>query len=293
MHSISLWLLTRIEEKRPLEFPRIVPRLAYLPLYFKELGDWFLTPLRVLGHGRTVRMVHSLKETVSQPLNVKKPPPKIHHVASFHILGKEHVCRTDASLTSQQADWVLTALSIACLIPGLIFGLFFKALSHFSNDVRENFDLIKRHFTPQPLHLGTPEIPVTECGENEAFRKASSRFSKTNNKVDILYVHGNGKLHITAQVDFFKRVNPKKIFLINSQGKARTQPSLEKVIDQIQEWISGALLPYLNQCGKFERKGEALKIYSVNSLKTALAHTPPKRPNGKPYHAIYQVGVSA
>ena len=60
-------------------------------------------------------------------------------------------------------------------------------------------------------------------------------------------------------------------------------------LEEIGELIKGEFLPALIDSGKFEIVRGIPRVYTVASIAEAKAHKPPKRPNGKPYHALYLV----
>ncbi len=72
----------------------------------EEIGNFFLTPVRILQHGRDVSILS---------IPVTGILLGVHHVASFHKEWGKHVSRTNHNFHSSQSNQVLTTLSIACL----------------------------------------------------------------------------------------------------------------------------------------------------------------------------------
>lgn len=285
MNALEVFLFTNIEERgRIKDFPG-------LHIDLEDIANVFLAPLRVLWHGRTVRIVRA-----SFTGNLED----IYHVASFRTEGKKHSCRTLDKMHSSQSDWVLTTLAVFCLIPGLLIGLPLKVISHAWDGTRKNYKHVCNHFSRAPVEIGT-KAPVSEDTEDLCFDAAEKELRPLNKKVSELIIHGDGQFVLTARGDLVQRINPKKIILIGTSLFRGETPSawrhpiragrnaFERVVDHGREITTGAFLPALIASGKFEMEGDQPKVYSVKSLKEAQEHTPQKRANGKPFHALYQV----
>lgn len=286
MNGLELFVLTRVEERG-----RFWDWINS-PFNLEDIANSLLTPLHVLWHGRTVRIVRS---------TFKEDLEDIHHVASFHPQGEEHISHTDKNLYSSQYNWIVTALAILCLIPGLFFGFPLKVISQAGEEARTNYKLVCDHFSTVSVDIGNSEIPITEKTEDTLFTLAEKKLKPLNKKVSHILIHGDGKFVLSARGDLMQRLNPKKIILVGTALSRGETPSFflhpqraikeskEKLVDEFREFKTGDFLPAIKATGKFELEGDLPKIYTVKSIAEAKQHTPPKRANGKPYHAMYHV----
>lgn len=290
MNGLEVFFFTELEERG-----RIKDFFGW-NIDLVDVANVFLTPLRVLWNGRTVKIVRTITGNLEG----------IHHIASFHPRGKDHACLTDDNLYSSQSDWILTVLAIVCLIPGLLIGVPLKVMAHAWESTRLNYRLICDHFSHSDLHVGSDDEPVSERTEDRAFETTKDEHMPLNKKVDHLIIHGDGEFVLTARGNFIRQINPKKIILVGTalfRGNAPSawrhpmragKDAIERAVDQGREVITGEFLPALVKSGKFEIEEDSPKVYTVESVEKAKAHRPPKQPNGRRYHALYQVtAVSA
>lgn len=269
--------------------------LLSLNIDLEDLANVFLSSARVLWHGRTVYIVRTLFTG-----NLEG----VHHVASFHREGQRHLCRTNPDFHSSPTDSILTILSVICLIPGLIIGSILKVISHSFEGVRINYQIVKEHLTMTDIEIGTTEVRVTEATKDDAFNQAEKRYTPYHQKINHLIIHGDGRLVVSARGNFLKKILPKKIILDGASLSredaldpfARLFQTFkempERNADAVREVLTGKLLPVLVESGKYECEEGQPKVYPVESVEEALKHTPPQRPNGKRYRAIYQVVAS-
>lgn len=289
-HALGTFLLTHVVEEGRIKDSKLA-KLFGCGLDLEGIADLCLTPLRVLWHGRTVVIVRT-------PVSGKLK--EVHHVRSFHPQGKAHISRTLPSLHSEESNWVLQALCIAVFIPALILGGALKMLAHLFKETRENYRFTCDHLRYTDVHVGSPESPVTELGEDLAFENAKEKHRTLNSKVKHLIVHGN-ELVMTARGKWIQELNPRKIILVGTRlfrdeppawwkhPIRATRDALERGVDEGRALITQEFLPAIIESGKYEMEGGRPKVYSFDTLEEAQAHIPPKRPDGRRYHALYLV----
>ncbi len=292
MHAIETFLLTNIVEKGRVK-DSFLAKMFTCGLDLEGLANVCLTPLRVLWHGRTVVVVR-------KPITFKRELKEVHHVRSFHPQGKDHVSRTKKSLHSEESNWVLQALCIVVLIPAFLIGGALKMVAHLFEETRENYRFTCEHFLSEDIHIGSASDLVSEMYEDAAFKAEEIAHRRFNKKVKHLIVHGKN-LFLTARGKWISEINPRKIILDEGTSLFRGEPppwwhlleagqdAIERGVDAGRELIKGEFLPALIDSGKFEIVRGIPRVYTVASIAEAKAHKPPKRPNGKPYHALYLV----
>lgn len=174
------------------------------------IGDWGLTPVRYLFNGRDIAVLSR---------------DEVHHVASFHVKGKENRASTSHDmLWSEPKSTGRTVLAIVFLIPGLVLSLF-KLISYLFADVKQRRQIILDHFSPlkagaveKPCkqdrinrEIGTIEKPITTLVQLQE-ELTRSRLLPGGDRVDALIIHADGNLKIVSDPGILA-INPLRLIL--------------------------------------------------------------------------------
>ncbi|HAZ15190.1 MAG TPA: hypothetical protein DCY54_00870, partial [Parachlamydiales bacterium] len=258
----------------------------------EKTGNLFLTPLRALWHGREVRMNYTLLNQLEG----------IHHVASFHKEGELHCSHTLPALHSSHSHPIRTALFILGLLPCLVLGTLFKTLAYaVSETTVKHHKMVKRHFTPIDLSVGSLESPIGHLTAWVRFQEALNSYSPIHPKVRHLFVFGDSKLELTAAHPLFLKTRPKKMVLVNTKIRACSESCVLNLplIKNLRDWLFNDLDRELAKTGLFERREQRKENqtfvvqHPAASIPEALTNRPPLRKNHKPYHRIYSMALKA
>ena|SRR3569832_821813 len=239
------------------------------------IGDKGLAPFRYLFNGKTIRIQHEPNEEI-----------KIHHVASFHKIGKMNSSRTNSDLTSSSTSMIKAALSVVFLIPGLILGAPFKGLAYLFSSVREKHGLAKEHLTPVDRQIGDSSNPIKtrEDLTNALFTEFfhDSKHRPTN----ALIIHGDGNLTINEE-QYILPFNPMKLVLVGARivRKSPEEGQLDDAMRFTHKWqVDEARV----ETGSKHDTTYVIS-HSVDSIDEALQVVAPKRSwtSCKRYHMIF------
>lgn len=244
-------------------------------------GDLGLAPFRYLFNGKTIR-IHTREDQQIE----------IHHVASFHKLGRANVSCIVPNLESSRTSFFRTVGAIALLIPGLFLAVA-KVFAYLFSEVREKHSLAKEHLTPINRHIGSVQQPI---GVYELTSKLKLEFDSDlkHRPTNALIIHGDGKLAFNLDPGILK-FNPMKLVL---EGAAIVH-DLSK-----SDYNKSMMLDYLDDemlaTGKWEGCGgkvtaltspdtTLVRTHRVCSIEEALQTTAPWRSFCKRYHMVFML----
>lgn len=234
-----------------------------------DLGNSFLTPVRYLFKGRSVKII------INDNLE-----PTMHHVRSYHKTPGHQ--SKSYPLHSLPKNFFKTVLAIVTLIPGLLLGTIFKGLSYLQKSTREEHLALKSHFTPQNVVIGTVDDALNLQQIENALRQIP-----LNKKIDALVITGN-QVEINTDPGI-SRLNPKKLILIGA--KIVHKPGINRLDEALLRkgswlWKDGRAFQKMQ---KVEENTFVTQIH-VHTLEEALNHPLPRKPKSlSRYHAVYVV----
>lgn len=241
-------------------------------------GNTSLASFRYLFNGRTVQIFQ----------NDPQKDPEIHHVDSFHKRGRSNMSKTNMWLESKSTGLVKTILAIIFIVPGLIIGSAFKALSYLFADVRKNHRYTIEHFTPINRHIGSIYKPITTEEELRDAVYEEFKNDPKNRPTTALIIHGDGNLKINKESGIL-RFNPMKIILEGAEMVH--EPSVLPRLDDSLSPIKWKVNVIREISSKADVNKPAAKVNVISSIEDALKDVAPRRGwfTSKRWHMLYTV----
>lgn len=236
------------------------------------LGNLCLIPIDYFFHGRYVQIISTTDG------------PRVDHVRTFHPNGDANVSRFE-SLVSHEKGFLKTVAAIIFFIPGLFLGSIFKGLSYLSETTRDQHELVKKHFTPINITIGSDKEPLDEAGIKSELEKIQNE--PLHQKINALIIYGQDDVRLNTDPGFVK-LNPKKVILAGPRiiHEPCAGNRLDDMLSGNKKWMSDT------QRSITENKPDCtfVKQLEVESVNEALAEQRPRRPwSLKRYHVVYVV----
>lgn len=243
MNDIQVFLTVRIRNTGPLA----------------AIGNFFLAPARYFFSGKSIAVMQD--EGITE-------------VPSFYY-GRTIKARRESSLQSTDTDigyaqpfvyWIGFTLA---LIPGIIFGSFFKGLSYIKNPVaQKNHTLVKEKLTPKDMRI---EFSQDQKADTESIKERLRNYSMTGQYTNALIISNDQKdakgdvvLDNECIKEIVYYINPSKLIL--NKIKAN-----EKQFHHYTDWNSTALKFFIQvpkPKGDYSGKGNESKQDVINEVRS-------------------------
>jgi hypothetical protein len=229
------------------------------------IGNFLLTPVRYLFRGKKLSWIE---------------PNQIHHVKAFannHGMIKFR-SKTHQPLRASDKTFLKTVAAIIFLIPCFFAGTIFKAIAYLSSETRDRHRLVKKHFTPINVKVGSPTERI--ANETELQNRLSLLLQDPiHPRINVLTIYGNGNLKINHECGIL-RLNPQKVILVGAEivNHGSSGRTLDDALSSRKKWL------------KDFKQRPAIQQIIVDSEEQALAFPCPKiEGSGKSYHCVFKV----
>lgn len=179
MNHVNIFLNTRVEIRNEVGIGKV-----------SKLGDFCLTPVRCLFNGHVVTIV----------------PKSNQKIEVFHRKAYGH---------DKERTFLQIIQAIVLLVPGIIFGTVLKGLTYLSKSIRDNHQLIDRHYTPTNRVIGSKHQRVgIDRSPNEILRVYNEDLFHQETASITIYAQPGTELTHDLGIMLF---NPKKIIFVGAK----------------------------------------------------------------------------
>lgn len=246
-----------------------------------KLGNFCLTPVRYLFNGDAIQI--SYKEAVW-----------VNETGILYGMSQTTFHQDQLKTITHKTDFtsrgfLRTTAAIILLIPGLIIGSAFKAISYLSPAIRENHRLAILHRTPVDKTLGSPEERLNLQEIKRNLQEVQLSNNPLNQPTGNLVIYARRGTLIINDPGIIA-LNPQKIILVGARltGDDFNQEALDEVLAKTGEWhvrSSGDFLygknssaTIMNVDGVDICYGDTfIPQWEINSVEQAVKDIPPKR----------------